>query len=328
MATEKPCIVVIGSCNIDLVFVVDRTPEAGETLTSTGFHVGHGGKGNNQAVACAKLSRKRRQVSEAMVNVKMIGTVGGQDAFGQQLKDSMVSCGIDDSGVHLAAESTTGMASIYVEKATGQNRIVINAGANALTTSQRVLQALRDIAMPIDLIVMQLEVPMSTVVDVLRFSKKEGIATLLNAAPAATLDESIYPCITHLVVNESEAALLSGREAAELDDEDVVVRTASELQSKGVEIVIITLGAKGAVLKGRGTPAQHLPAKKVKALDTTAAGDTFIGAYALGVALAKQSLPEIVQTAMDAAAITVQRHGAVDSIPWLDEFQVQGTVST
>lgn len=230
------------------------------------------GKGNNQAVACAKLSRKRHHVSEAMANVKMIGTVGGLDAFGQQLKDSMVSFGIDDSGVHLAAESTTGMASIYVEKATGQNRIVINAGANALTTSQRILQALRDIAVPIDLIVMQLEVPMLTVVDVLRFSKDKGIATLLNAAPASTLDESIYPCITHLVVNESEAALLTGREAAELDDGEVVVRTASELQGKGVENVIITLGAKGAVLKGRDTPAQHLPAKKVKAIDTTAAG--------------------------------------------------------
>ncbi|KAK6581772.1 hypothetical protein PZA11_005469 [Diplocarpon coronariae] len=359
---ENPItITVIGSLNYDLVSVTSRMPKAGETLKGISFHSGPGGKGGNQAVAVARLSHNNpraipRKFRNASINVRMIGAVG-EDVFGHKLVDRLSADGIDVSGVKFIENVPTGTAAIIVESSKGENRIILNSGANAYVFptvfSHNAFDSLG--ARP-DLLILQLEIPYETTLAILKMARQYGILVILNPAPAAILPDEVYQGLSHLIMNETEAAILSGKNLKEVLEPGYDWSQVSDyFIDKGVHCVVITLGSKGAFyasskpipcdFPNQPRPKQtvmrpgppltdprglvrpmvlneqgYVPAAKVqRVVDTTAAGDTFVGAYAVGVMLGLPWLEEIVQTACKASALTVESAGAQDSIPWMDE---------
>jgi ribokinase len=316
-------ITIIGSLNTDLVTHTPRVPAGGETLTATSFSTGGGGKGANQAVACARLSRQRSS-STSDIAVKMVGGVGA-DEFGPAHIDAMKRDGIDTSGIRVVEDKTTGVAVILVESGSGENRILLNPGANHTLQPEDFLAA-ESLGTPRpDLIIMQLEIRLETVLQILETAKKAGVDVLLNPAPAVKLPEEVYGAITHLVVNESEAAILSGRSVEEVEVEGFKwEELAGEFLRKGVRNVVVTLGAKGAYYATAGRSGYVKAEKVEKVVDTTAAGDTFVGAYAVRVVRKGGREPlddEVIRFACRAAGRTVEKQGAQSAIPWADEVK-------
>ncbi|GGY94621.1 ribokinase [Pseudoduganella plicata] len=296
-------IVVIGSINMDLVLRVPRMPLRGETLTGGAFRTIPGGKGANQAVACARLGH---------TPVAMVGCVG-DDAFGTTLRAALVADGIDVSHVTALPGVATGIASILVDE-DGQNSIVIAGGANDELTPAHI-----DAALPLmaraTIVVVQLETPPDTVRHAIAMAHGMGKTVVLNPAPAAALPASVLAQVDYLVPNEIEAAMLLGAHA----DADDYAGSAAALQAKGCRNVLVTLGAKG-VHAALADGSRDFPARAVKAVDTTAAGDTFIGG--LVAALAAGADPAgAIDLGQRAAAIGVTRHGAQTSIPYLNELE-------
>ncbi|KKY17950.1 putative ribokinase [Diplodia seriata] len=326
--TKKQAVIaVVGSLNVDLVTRTPRVPVAGETLLAHGFDTGHGGKGANQAVACARLSRTAAQAvgsSSVDVEVRMIGAVG-DDAFGGEFLDALRRDGLDVGRVRVVPGEKTGVAVIIVEEATGQNRIMASLGANNKVEAKPLLEADTTLA------VFQLEIPMETVLVNARDAKERGIDVLINPAPAVPLPDELYNGLGHLIVNESEAALLTGKPVEEITPDSDLTAVAADFVRKGVKNVIITLGGAGcfyqtAARQADKQPGKLIPARKVKVVDTTAAGDTFVGAYAVAVARSKAQsatgdfdVDSAIAFANRAAALTVQRNGAQAAIPWVDE---------
>jgi ribokinase len=296
-------IVVIGSINMDLVLRVPRMPLPGETLTGGAFQTIAGGKGANQAVACARLGS---------TPVAMIGCLG-DDAFGQTLRAALVADNIDVSHVTMLPGVASGIASILVD-ANGQNSIVIAGGANDLLTPAHI-----DAAMPLlsraSIVVLQLETPLATVQHAIRVAHSLGKTVVLNPAPAASLPAAVLAQVDYLVPNEIEAAmLLDGGHAADH------AASAAALRTLGCRNVLVTLGAQG-VHAALEAGSQDFPAQKVKAVDTTAAGDTFIGGFV--AALAGGASPAAaIDLGQRAAAIGVTRQGAQTSIPSLHELEL------
>jgi ribokinase len=279
-------VVVVGSANVDQVFSVDRIPAPGETVLSTGFTTARGGKGQNQAVAAARAGAHTTFVAA-------IGT----DGFGDLTSDGLLKDTIDLSRVR-RVNAPTGTALIAVDPR-GENTIIVEAGANRELTSLDAAD--RAVIEAADVLVMQLEIPLATVIESAAVAHAAGTTVILNAAPIADLPIDLLSRLDVLVVNEHEAAHLSA--AAGVDDLTHLVPT-----------VVTTLGAEGAVLYRRGEPEYRLPAPHVAAVDATGAGDTFCGA--LGAALAEgQSLEAALAFAVTAASLSVQGHGAVPSIP-------------
>lgn len=324
--TQVPLITVLGSLNIDLVSYVPHHPLPGETLTSTSFSVSPGGKGANQAVACAKLSRTRTSVKDGneTAHIRMLGAVGA-DTYGDILVKNLSSHGVDASGVVVRPEpAKTGVALIVVDEPTGENRIILSPEAN------HSLQPADFETLPgpkPDLLIMQLEIPHPTVLAALRAARVAGVDVLFNPAPAtADLAEEAYEGLAHLLVNETEAATLGGVKEADIEDEAGLVAVAQKFQSRGVKTVIITLGGRGVFYRsGDGAQQGLIPAEKAKVVDTTAAGDTFAGSYAIEFVAAKAQgkpfdIAAAVRKANKAAAKTVEKLGAQDSIPWCDEL--------
>ncbi|CAK7218256.1 Putative ribokinase [Sporothrix curviconia] len=323
-------IMVIGSLNADLVTYTPRIPAAGETMAANGFRTGMGGKGANQAVACAKMGRRRDALARGTqekdaVPVYMVGAVG-DDVYGQSLTAALTAAGVDVSGVAVRTGQSTGVAVIIVDEAAGgENRIMLSAEANGSLAPDAYTASLPTTLaghLP-RLLLLQLEIPLATVLQILDTAHRQGVDVLLNAAPAQTLPDSYYKCITHLVVNETEASLLSGTaldlavvDAAQRDKQ--LSRVAGHFLALGVQHVVITLGAAG-VYHATASASGHVAAIKTKVVDTTAAGDTFIGAYALAL-VQGQTVADAVQWANRAAAVAVGRRGAQESIPWLDEL--------
>jgi len=296
-------IVVIGSINMDLVLRVPRMPLPGETLTGGAFQTIAGGKGANQAVACARLGS---------TPVAMIGCLG-DDPFGQTLRAALVADNIDVSHVTMLPGVASGIASILVD-ANGQNSIVIAGGANDLLTPAHI-----DAAMPLlsraSILVLQLETPLATVQHAIALAHSLNKTVVLNPAPAASLPAAVLAQVDYLVPNEIEAAmLLDGGHAADH------AASAAALRALGCRNVLVTLGAQGvhAALTDGST---DFPAQKVKAVDTTAAGDTFIGGFV--AALAGGASPAAaIGLGQRAAAIGVTRQGAQTSIPYLHELEL------
>jgi len=324
-------ITIIGSLNTDLVTVTPRVPSGGETLTGTSFSTGPGGKGANQAVACVRLSRPNPSTNpqnyEEDVTIKMKGAVGA-DEFGPVLVLGMKSDGIDTSAVRMIKGQTTGVAVILVEESTGENRILLNPGANhSLQPQDFTTEASLGLPKP-DLIILQLEIPLETVLQILETAKKADVDVLLNPAPAIALPAAVFEDLAHLIVNESEAAILTGRQVQDVEVPGFNWNTITqEFLQKGVKNVVITLGAKGAFFASKGDEkGTFVAAEKVKrVVDTTAAGDTFVGAYAVGVVRKSGGLQkgkvceEDVKLACRAAGRTVEKQGAQSAIPWADE---------
>jgi len=291
-------IVVVGSLNMDLVMRMARAPIGGETVPGLDFAMLPGGKGANQAVACARMG----------ANVIMVGRVG-IDPNGDVLKAGLAADGVDAREVRGLASTHTGVASIWVED-DGQNRIVLSPGANGLLDPASVARAHTMIDMA-SMVLLQLEVPMAAVQAAVERAYAAHVPVLLNPAPAAPLPDELWPKLDILVLNESEATAY-----AQLDvvDPNSAAQAGGLLRARGPDRVIVTLGAQGVVVVD-GAGARHAPAKKVKAIDTTAAGDTFIGALAAALCEG-QSLDDAVALGQAAAAICVTRRGAQTSIPY------------
>ncbi|KAI1365491.1 Ribokinase-like protein [Xylaria arbuscula] len=323
MTTKTPLITVLGSLNIDLVSYVSHHPLPGETMTSNSFAVSPGGKGANQAVACAKLSRSHNASTstDESAHIRMVGAVGA-DSYGSLITSNMSSHGVDVSGVISSPSLKTGIAIIVVDEPTGQNRIILSPEAN------HSLQPADFSVLPSpkpDLLIMQLEIPLPTVLAALRAARDASVPVLLNPAPAQPLPEDVYQGLAHLVVNETEAAVLGGVSEEDLENEAGLESVSKKFLDLGVQNVIITLGGRGVFYMSALGPKKGLvPALKAKVVDTTAAGDTFVGQYALDVVSAgsggKFEIEAAVHKANQAAAKTVEKLGAQDSIPWRDEL--------
>ena len=296
-------VVVVGSLNMDLVTRASRLPRAGETLIGQSFSTVPGGKGANQAVASARLG----------ADVSMIGSVG-TDAYGAQLRDALLVEGIDCQAVS-TVEGSSGVALIVVDDSS-QNAIVIVAGSNAELTPASLLE-FDAVLQAADVIVCQLEVPMDTVAYALKRGRQLGKIVILNPAPASgPLPAEWYASIDYLIPNESEATALSGVTVDSIDSAKVA---ATHLIKAGAAKVIITLGSQGALFAD-GQGFEQLLAPKVKAVDTTAAGDTFVGGFAAALANGK-SEAEAIRFGQVAAALSVTRAGAQPSIPTLQDVQ-------
>jgi ribokinase len=327
-----PVITIIGSLNIDLVTTTQRIPSGGETLTATSFSTGPGGKGANQAVACARLSRpnpfresSKTDVKETHVIVKMIGAVGS-DEFGPRLISGLEGDGIDTSRIEVVEGQTTGVAVILVEEQTGENRILLSPGANhALQPCHFTTVSSLGSEKP-DLIILQLEIPLMTVLSILHTAKEAGIAVLLNPAPAVELPDDTFRDLDHLILNESEAVILSGLSEADIENQMGWSRITDIFLRKGVRNVVVTLGAKGAYASRKLGEGVFVEAPKgVKVVDTTAAGDTFVGAYAVDAVKKMRGewdMEATIRWACQAAARTVEKKGAQSAIPWADEINI------
>lgn len=296
-------VVVVGSLNMDLIVRMPRFPVGGETLAGHGFATAAGGKGANQAVAAARLG----------ATVAMVGCVG-DDSNGAELRAGLLTEGIDCSAVTTVPGVATGIATILVDDA-GQNAIVIAAGGNGEMTAERLAghDALLEAA---DIVIAQLEVPMATVEATLTRAHALGRTVILNPAPAVgPLPESWYSLIDYLIPNESEAALLTG---IAVDSPQSALQAAEKLLASGARRVLITLGSQG-VFYADSERHLHLPVEPVVAVDTTAAGDTFVGGFAAGLAEGL-SLEGAIRLGQQAAALAVTRPGAQPSIPHRHEL--------
>jgi ribokinase len=325
-------ITIIGSLNTDLVTTTHRIPSGGETLTASSFSTGAGGKGANQAVACARLSRpnpsKKAEASrfpklKTDVTVKMIGAVGS-DEFGPRLISGLKDDGIDTSRIKVVRGQTTGVAVILVEEQTGENRILLSPGANHSLLPRDFMTVSSLGAEKPDLIILQLEIPLTTILSILRIAKEAGIGLLLNPAPAVELPDEAFQDLDHLIVNESEAMILSGCSVADINSHTDWNFITDKFLQKGVKHVVVTLGARGAYASKKSGQGIFVDAEKgVKVVDTTAAGDTFVGAYAVHAVRSMQGewdMEAAVQWACRAAGRTVEKKGAQSAIPWADEI--------
>ncbi|MFG2236355.1 ribokinase [Streptomyces sp. NPDC048723] len=283
-------IAVLGSTNMDLVAYVSKAPRLGETVTGRAFRTVPGGKGANQAVAAARSGGE----------VVMIGAVGA-DEFGVRLRSALTAARVDTAALR-TVEGASGTAHITVDDQ-GGNSIIVIPGANAAVTGLEAGDEARIAAA--GSLLLQLELPLSAVLAGARAARAHGVRTVLTPAPAQPLPADLLAATDLLVPNEHEAAALTG-----LTDP----LQAAEALLAEVPEVVITLGAAGALYAARGREPLTVPAPRVRAMDTTAAGDTFVGA--LAVALGEgRPMPEALRWASAAAALSVQRPGAQDSMP-------------
>lgn len=295
-------VIVVGSLNMDLVVRMPQIPRPGETLLGGVFKTFPGGKGANQAVAAARLG----------AHVTMIGCVGG-DAFGQEMRDTLTAEGIDTTHVLVHPESATGVALIQVD-AKGQNSIAVASGANFQLTSADVEKAMQAIE-NFDVLVMPLETPLETIYTAAKIASQRGTKVLLNPAPAQMLKPDLLELVDVLLPNEYEAALMTG--SPSLQSAADVRSAAEKLLSLGVKNLMVTMGSQGAMLFD-GQMESNISACPVQAVDTTAAGDCFVGALAVGLCEGK-SLLSAAEFASAASAISVTRDGAQPSLPRREE---------
>jgi ribokinase len=292
---------VVGSLNADHRVRVSSIPRAGETILGSEIVVGPGGKGANQAAAA----------SRAGAAATMVGACG-DDADGRLVRDSLAQQGVDVRHVHVVAGSSTGRALITVDDQ-GGNTIVVTPGANTLLTAEDVGAGLRSMN-PGDLLLLQLETPEPLVRHAARTAADAGGVVVLNAAPVPNSIDGLFDDVDLLIVNEHELAgiaeLLGNRSTA--DGHLALLAAASDA------IVVCTAGSDGAYVMHQNR-VDHVKAPTVHAVDTTAAGDTFIGYLAAGLARDPADLISAIETAAGAAALAVTREGAIDSIPFRDE---------
>ncbi|UZJ58630.1 ribokinase [Pseudomonas sp. KU26590] len=297
-------VVIVGSLNMDLVTRAPRLPRAGETLAGQSFVTVPGGKGANQAVAAARLG----------ASVAMVGCVG-DDAYGEQLRTALLAEGIDCQAVIRIDGESTGVALIVVDDSS-QNAIVIVAGGNGHVTAS-VVDSFDALLSQAEVIICQLEVPLDTVGHVLKRGHELGKTVILNPAPASgPLPAEWFAWIDYLIPNESEATALTGLPVDSTASADAA---ASALLAAGVSKVIVTLGEQGALFASKSR-SEHFPAPKVQPVDTTAAGDTFVGGFAAALADGK-SESDAIRFGQIAAALSVTRSGAQPSIPTFAEVQ-------
>ena len=299
MKTGK--ILVIGSSNTDMTIKSERLPAPGETILGGKFLMGAGGKGANQAVAARRLGG----------DVTFVCKVG-RDIFGDNAIKGYEKEGIDTSHI-LRSDAPSGVALILVD-AKAENSIAVAPGANGDLTPEDI-RNLRGVIAEASYLILQLEVPVETVLEAARIAHEAGVYVILNPAPACPLPGELFKYLSLITPNQTETALMTGIEA----DETSLDKAVDALRAKGVKDVIITLGSRGSLVC-TGGKNEFVPACKVKAVDTTAAGDTFCGALCVALSEGK-SLTEAAAFATKASALAVQKMGAQDSIPYRKDIQ-------
>ncbi|MFJ5259041.1 ribokinase [Streptomyces sp. NPDC088387] len=289
-------IAVLGSINMDLVAYVEKAPRRGETVTGREFRTIPGGKGANQAIAAARAGAR----------VSMVGAVGN-DGFGTQLRSALEHSGVDTDLLQ-TVDGPSGTAHIVVDDE-GGNAIVVIPGANG--TVDHLAAGDEGLIASADALLLQLEIPLTAVLGGARAARAHGVRTILTPAPARPLPDELLASVDLLVPNEHEAAGLTGRTDP---------REAATALLEHVPEVVITLGAAGSLHAVRGAEPVTVPAPRVTAVDSTGAGDTFVGA--LAVALTEgRPMPDALRWAAAAAALSVQREGASASMPYRTEIE-------
>lgn len=290
-------ITVFGSINMDLVARTARLPLAGETLPGSSFFTAPGGKGANQAVACARLG----------AHTRMVGKVGG-DVFSQALLDSLQQDGVDTTGITVEQGQSSGVALIMVDSA-GQNMIVVVPGANGDVGNEDLLhleKALGDS----QVLLLQLEIPMPSVMTAARMARQRGTTVILDPAPAVSLPDELYRHVDIITPNETEASTLVGFQIRTLTE---ARKAAAILLERGAKQAIIKMGGSGAYWTD-GSSSHFVEAYPVKSVDSVGAGDAFNGALAAALA-ENRRIQEALQWAAAAGALSTTRHGAQPSMP-------------
>ncbi|ORC91623.1 putative adenosine kinase [Trypanosoma theileri] len=312
-----PAVVVVGSCFLDYIAYVDRIPHIGETLKSRSFQKGFGGKGANQAVAAGRLGARVAMVS-----------VVGSDGDGADYIENFKKNGVDTTCVFRKQGEASGLAMIFVESASSNNEIVICPNATKAMTVDFLRKSSdnynRFLPKSCRFLICQNEIPLETTLDVLREAHTRGIYTVFNAAPAPSPSdvEVIKPYLQYVSLfspNEVEATLITGIKVV---DGASAASAAKALQRLGVRDVVITLGAQGYVIAEQGSEAIHVPGIRVKAVDTTGAGDSFVGSMVYFMSIGK-TLKEACKLANVCASMSVQKKGTQSSYPSLAELPAE-----
>ena len=301
MSSSK--IVVIGSSNTDMLVTSDKLPEHGETIIGGEFIMNPGGKGANQAVAAARLGG----------NITFISKVGN-DIFGNQAIGNLKNEGIRTEYIIQDPNSPSGVALIMVNKK-GENCISVAPGANGKLLPEEI-EKCKSIIDRSDILLIQLEIPLKTVERAIQTARKSNTKIILDPAPAYKLPGEILENVHIITPNESEAQQITGIEVNSIES---ARKAATRLKEMGPEIAIVTLGARGAYVKSEALD-QLVSTKEVNAMDTTAAGDTFNGALAIGIS-EQMSLLDAIEFANSAASVTVTKMGAQSSIPYRRELK-------
>lgn len=301
---DRHNILVVGSSNTDMVIKAGHLPRPGETIVGGTFFMNPGGKGANQAVTIARLGASVTFICKT-----------GSDIFGHQSQQLFEEEGINTSYIFSDSEHPSGVALITVDDH-AENCIVVASGANANLLPADLVKAEEAIDQA-DIVLMQLEIPMETVEYVAEMAYRKHKKVILNPAPAHPLSPSLLKHLYMITPNETEAEMISG---VKITDRESAVKAACILSEMGVENVIITLGSKGALVYG-AEEADFVPALKVEAVDTTAAGDVFNGALTVALSEGRSQL-EAVRFACKASAISVTRVGAQSSVPYRSEVDI------
>lgn len=305
-------ILVFGSINMDLVARAPHLPAPGETLTGRSFETFPGGKGANQAVACARLG----------VDTRMVGRVGG-DGFGRSLLDGLAAAAVDPTAVAVDANTSSGVALIAVDDA-AENTIIVIPGANG-RVDESDLSRLAEALPGASALLLQLEIPLPMVLAAAQAAHDRGVRVILDPAPAQTLPAALYPLLDFLTPNETEAAVLA---AFPVDSPQSAEQAAEVLQARGALNVIIKMGAQGVCARIEGSTT-FFPSFPVQAVDTVAAGDAFNGALAAALSEGRP-VEEAIRWGLAGGALSVTRHGAQPAMPGRDEvlalLRAQGTI--
>ncbi len=295
-------VVVVGSLNVDLVTTVEKTVQVGQTVFGQGLSKLEGGKGANQAVAIAKLGG----------DVAMVGMVG-EDEFGEMLRQSLEKHGVGTNYIKTTSKAPTGTALIMVEKS-GDNSIVVISGANFELSGADIDKSAFEGA---EYVVSQFEVPYDTILKSFKMAKSVGAVTVLNPAPARDIDDELLSYTDVIVPNQTEFEVVTGVKPETYSD---IETGAKFLFDKGVSEVIVTLGAKGAVYLNKFGSSYEVSSYSVDAVDTTAAGDSFIGGLITKLASGEE-IEDAIEYAMRVGAVTVTRCGAQVSLPTSVEIE-------
>jgi ribokinase len=296
-------VTVIGSLNIDHVLKVRNLPDRGETIISGSYQLKCGGKGANQAAAIGRLG----------VEVNMIGKIGGDEAGRMQL-ESLGSSGVDTGGIIISKDQKTGAAFITVEE-TGENTIVLYPGTNGQLMIGDIEQK-KNLILDSDAVVLQMEVPVETNMEVIKFSKENSKKIILSLAPAMEIDRKVLGMVDYLLVNEVEIKFLCGTEF----DLENIGKSIMELRKTYKNNIIVTLGESGSILIEGSGKVHRQPAYRVSAVDSTGAGDAFTGGFILGLSMGF-SLPECIEIGNAAGAFSVTRLGAQPSLPFREDLE-------
>ncbi|CAF2741462.1 unnamed protein product [Rotaria sp. Silwood2] len=305
---KKFDVCVVGSCNVDLVSYVDRTPKIGETIEGNKFEKGFGGKGANQCVQAAKLGGK----------VAMIGKLGN-DVFGKEYLDNLKQLGVNTDHVSMTNEAATGVAPIIVDKE-GQNSIIVILGANLLLNEDDIEKA-ENIIRQSKIVVCQLEIRQETVAKVFEIARKYAVLTILNPAPmSVNFNRDLLKLADIICPNETEAEILCDISVETIDN---AKKACQKLHELGCRKVIITMGSQGAVILNGEGQCEHVEIEKCSSVcDTTGAGDSFVGTLALLMAREeKMALKEQVKRACRVASQSVEKKGTQTSYPTKDELR-------